>query len=448
MLTNGSLDLQFSMERLSSSPFSIRRLRPTEPLPFAVDSSIVSKIAGEDLETLLSKGKLFFVDHSMQLTLQKTSRYSGACSAYFYISDQEGLLPLAIKTNTDFDLVYTPLDSDLDWTLAKIMMNSNEAFFNEVYHIAAAHAVQEIVHLAANRALSAFHPVMALLDVMMVGSYAPRAMGEMVLTNQGGIFDQFTGISGTGALEAIAIYYHFSGGRWSSNYFVNNLESRGLINCTWGPELAHYPFFQDATNIYNSLQSFMTAFVASYYSADSIVAFDNELQDWAAEGKSGIILDFPTSFETRADLVDTLTHFAYLTIVHNTLNGGDPVSVSASLPYHPASLHAPLPTEKGITDIMPWLPNITVAIGEIALFAKFNRPILESSSFLNIFNDTAFLSSTNDAVREAANSFQVQMKSTSDTMRKRIFDANGLWNGMPSIWNALDPLSMARSSAV
>jgi hypothetical protein len=164
--SNGTTDLLFSMERLSASPFSVRRLHPTrDNLPFTVEADIVSNLTGFDLEFLHSRGSLFFADHSDQLVLPKTSIFSAACSAYFYIAPESGeFLPLAIKTNTDADLVYTPLDAKEDWLLAKIMMNSNEVVFNAAFHVAATHAVQEIVHLGALKTLSESHPVLALLN--------------------------------------------------------------------------------------------------------------------------------------------------------------------------------------------------------------------------------------------------------------------------------------------
>lgn len=445
------MDLQLSMERLSSSPFSLRRLDPSkDALPFDLEAGIATRIAGLDLGALLSEGRLFFVDHSVQLALPKTSRFSAACTAYFFIHPESGdFLPLAIKTNTEVDLVYTPLDTENDWTLAKIMLNSNEAIFNEAYHVAAAHAVQEIVHLASTRTLSGTHPVLALLNRMMVGSYAPRPMGEAVLTNPGGVFDTYTSITGTGALQAITLYYHYGAGSYQDNYFIKNLESRGLVNCTWGPSLQHFPFHEDVSRIYLSVQQFMKVFVSSYYLSDSIVTFDHELQAWLKEGnEKANIMGWPKKLGARQELVDMLTHFAYLTLVHNTLNGGDPVSVSSSLPYHPASLHAPLPTAKGVTDIMPWLPNVSTSIGEIALFAKFNRPVTASASFLNIFNNELFLSRSNDAVRQAEQTLRNDLSAFSDEMKGWQFDSNGLHRGMPSIWNALDPTKMSLSSAI
>lgn len=154
------------MERLSDSPYTIKRLHPTEDaLPFSVDSSIVSKLAMMDLKSLHSTGHLFYVDYSSQLVLPKTKRFSAACSAYFFIHPTSGnFLPLAIKTNVGSDLVYTPLDKENDWLLAKIMFNSNDVFSSELYHLAATHAVTEIVHQAAMRTLSDNHPVLGLLN--------------------------------------------------------------------------------------------------------------------------------------------------------------------------------------------------------------------------------------------------------------------------------------------
>ena len=94
-----------------------------------------------------------------------TGRHSAGCSAYFYISPANGqLLPLAIKTNVGKDLVYTPADTTNDWTLAKMMFNSNDAFWSDVYHLAATHDVDEIVHLAALRTMADQHPLRGLMD--------------------------------------------------------------------------------------------------------------------------------------------------------------------------------------------------------------------------------------------------------------------------------------------
>lgn len=155
------------MERLSNNPFPIRRLHPEKDgLPFVVDDTVVHKLTTLSLADLHAAGRLFVVDHSYQANYTKTEgRFTAACTAYFFIDPVSGnLLPLAIKTNVGSDLVYTPLDEDQDWLLAKLMFNVNDFFHGQVLHLANSHAVAEIVHEAALRTMSASHPVRAYLD--------------------------------------------------------------------------------------------------------------------------------------------------------------------------------------------------------------------------------------------------------------------------------------------
>jgi hypothetical protein len=152
------------MERLSLNPFPLHRLKPTEKLPFDVGHSLAVSITGLSLKTLQALGRLFVVDHSYQAKYPKSNRFGGACTAYFYIANDGTFLPLAIKTNTGKDLVYTPKDTPNDWLLAKIMFNVNDVFHADTFHLAYTHPVAEITHQAAIRTLSVNHPVMALLD--------------------------------------------------------------------------------------------------------------------------------------------------------------------------------------------------------------------------------------------------------------------------------------------
>lgn len=154
------------MERLSANPYAVRRLHPTlDKLPFLVDPVTVRNLSGTDLRTLHEGGYLFLVDHSYQARYPVTpGRYTAACSAYFYISPFSGdFLPLAIKTNVGADLVYTPLDEQNDWLLAKAMFNVNDLFHGQIFHLANSHAVAEIVYEAALRTLSSNHPILGIL---------------------------------------------------------------------------------------------------------------------------------------------------------------------------------------------------------------------------------------------------------------------------------------------
>lgn len=168
-LSNYTQDLFFSSLRLSSNPFVVQRLPVLEQLPFMVDDTITRQISGLALSELHSEGRLFYADHSYQsnTTLYPVgeSKYTAACQAYFYICQYSGdFLPLAIKPNYGSELVYTPLDSANDWLLAKILFNVNDLFHSQMYHVAASHAVCEIVYEAALRSLSIRHPIRGFMD--------------------------------------------------------------------------------------------------------------------------------------------------------------------------------------------------------------------------------------------------------------------------------------------
>lgn len=103
------------------------------------------------------------------------NKYGAACTAYFFIHPQtQDFLPLAIKTNTGSDLIYTPLDTAEDWLLAKLMFNVNDLIYSQMYHLVGSHDVAEPVHTAALRTLSDNHPVSVILERLQVQAFAIR----------------------------------------------------------------------------------------------------------------------------------------------------------------------------------------------------------------------------------------------------------------------------------
>lgn len=155
------------MQRLSNSPYAIRRLDPSvDKLAFNIDDTLAEQISGSSLQGLLAAGRLFYADHSAQSKLARTTgRYAPACDAYFYISEASGqFLPLAIRTGVGANLIYTPHDEAADWLLAKMMFEANDSWFVNWYHLASTHEVVQIVWMSAIRALSVDHPVYALLN--------------------------------------------------------------------------------------------------------------------------------------------------------------------------------------------------------------------------------------------------------------------------------------------
>ncbi|KAK1447540.1 manganese lipoxygenase [Colletotrichum melonis] len=403
--SNFTSDLLFAMERLSTNPYIIRRLTyRKDKLPFPLDDKTVRKITGTTLDSLHRDGRLFLADHSYQKKyFAQQGRYSAACQALFYLDKRsDHFLPLAIKTNVGADLTYTPLDTTNEWLLAKIMFNVNDFFHGQVYHLLNSHDVAEIVYLAALRTLSSRHPVLNLMERLIV------------LFNLGGFFE-------------------------------NNLRLRGLLHSPTGPKLPHFPFYEDGKETIGVIRKFIEAFVEATYKSDRVLSKDWELQAWITESDGPAqVIDFPSApLRSRKQLVDILSHMAWLTgVSHHVLNQGEPVTASGVLPLHPLSLYAPLPTKKGrIENLLPWLPNEQKSVDQITLLARFNRPqVVEKNQTLRyMFNAESLLVGTNRAVAVANDRFMRDMGSISRRISGRRFDSEGLSQGMPFIWTGMDP---------
>lgn len=466
MLSNFTNDLLFSVERLSTQPFSVRRLSIDEDLPFEVEDDVAEEIASLSVSKLQAEGRLFYIDYSHLAELETNDKFGAACEAYFFIHPDSGdFLPLAIKTNTvQPSLIYTPEDEPMDWLFAKMMFNQNDFWQGAWYHLASTHFVFEIVFMAAVRTLSVEHPIRAILDRRKHTNFGPTAsdacadFGPSVseqafafrpnafrsLFAEGAFVDQLLPWSGRVAANYANDLYNAESGRFQSNYFRENLRSRGLVHAEIGPPLTSFPFYDDASRIVSEIENFFLTMIDSYYTSTESIREDLELQSWIVETNGPAnVQDFPSGpVEDKQTVVDMLSHMAYLvSVLHQTLNTDVPVHSTATLPFHPMAFYQELPTEKGIDDILPFMPTVSQSITQISLLANFNRPsfIKSNVSLTEMFNDSEMLDRLNEETQEAAGAFKVNLEGLSDEIQGRGFNEDGLAQGMPFIWNALDP---------
>lgn len=352
-------------------------------------------------------------------------------------------MPLAIRTNVGSDLIYTPQDSAADWLLAKIMFNVNDFFMGQMDHLARTHSVVEIIYQAAIRTLSDDHPVLAILKRLMYGAFAIRPQALVTLLAEGAVFDTYFAKGGTSASEFTNdTYTNGYAGAFQANWFRTNLRRRGLLDCAEGPPLKNFPFYEDAAPIFDAIRSFTGTLVSSYYLDDTAIRADPELRAWLAElNGPAQAIDFP-SINTRPDLANVLAEIARLVSVsHHAVNTNELFTVSGTLPFHPAALYQPVPTEKGVADVVPWLPPLNASLGWVGVTSDFARPLLAYSNrtIVHMFDDAVMLGRMNEDTRRANDKFMEEMRARSQVVKNRGFDENGLSQGMPFIWKPLDP---------
>ncbi|KAI0537501.1 lipoxygenase [Xylaria digitata] len=448
IMTNFTDDRTFSMMRLSASPYWLQRVKPTDGLLFPVDDAVA--ITGLSLKQLQAQGRLFLEDFSEMKELDPTDKFGAGCQGYFYIHPKSGdFLPLAVrplvKGREDSALVYTPKDSANDWMLAKMLLNQNDGWHTTWAHITQSHSAAEIPYLAAIRTLSENHPVMVMLHRIEKTPWNIRPLLQNgveagAAPDSGPAYYAWT--SRSGRTWANQVYESGEVANFQSNYYRTFLENRGLINSRFGPALKSYPFYEDVSVITEAIREFMTTFVNSYYSSDRAVAQDSELQAWQRETDVAKVYDFPESIKSRRTLIDILTHQAYLGgIVHGVMSTNGAIGDTTSLPFAPAGFRQPIPTKKGVKDIMEFMPTAEGAVWQVVTYAAANRyswkDTNETISYM--FEDQAMLSRMTPQTREAAKKFKADMDAFSVEVRARTFDKDGLNRGMPFQWNVMDP---------
>jgi hypothetical protein len=190
----------------------------------------------------------------------------------------------------------------------------------------------------------------------------------------------------------------------------------------------------------------MRTYVEEYYPSDDIIANDPELQAWFLEANGPAeVYDFPPSPLTqRETLIALLTHVAYLAgIEHHALNTNS-LAASWALPLHPTSHWAPLPRAKGIDSVVPYLPNLNRSISQIVVETQFSRPgyMYTNETLYSLFSDPEFLDATTPRVRNASSTFMSNMLRLGAGIESKRFDEQGLSQGMPFIWDNVNPLVM------
>ena len=277
----------------------------------------------------------------------------------------------------------------------------------------------------------------------MYRAYAVRPIGQETLFSKGGLLDQNFALNSDAVHEFESEFYPGSAGLFQENYLDTWFTKRGLLNCSYGPPLKHFSYHEEASAPVAAIRRFTTAFIDQYYPTPDLLAQDNELQDWIKEANGPAkVLDFPAHpLKDKDTLIDILVQMAYLTgVMHHALNSGT-LSARWTLPMHPAALYKPIPTTKGVTNLLPYLPDTNASLSQVALFLSFNRPNLMDSGgdLKDMFGVSGLLArAASESVAKASLVWEEEMEGISLMNDGKGFDGEGLCQGMPFVWKSLD----------
>lgn len=333
-----------------------------------------SAFADDNLQAAMNDGRVFYVDYKAMLDLEPGEYEGRQKHVYAPIvvlalpkgKDNLEVVGIQLGQSGDQQIMVTPAMGKWDWLVAKTMVKVTDANYHElVSHLAYTHLIAEPIAIASFRQFSRNHPLYELLIPHFVGTLPINRLATRVLINKGGTVETlltFKIESAYKLIENVRTQYKFR-----EQFPKNDCERRGTGTKS---KLKNYPYRDDAILIWDAIQTWVEAYVDTFYQSDRDVQEDHELAAWVDEiqsPKAGSINDFTLtgSLDSRKELVEILTMTIFTASAqHAAMNF--PQGRSAAVPYQPLSAFAPVPTQLGLSeeDALEFLPPVNLAIDQ------------------------------------------------------------------------------------
>ncbi|XP_059211645.1 hydroperoxide isomerase ALOXE3-like [Centropristis striata] len=395
------------------------------PSNFPVTEEMVKPFLanGSSLTAEMEKGNIFIIDYKIMKGLPTRvidgkPLASTAPLCLLYLNPEKKLLPIAIQLHqqpSEDNPIFLPSDLESDWLLAKIYVRNADAIHGStVSHLLRVHLLAEVYTLSTLRNLPMNHPLHKLLIPHHRYTLQINIIARARLYGPGRFLGE-TSI-GTDGVEEL-MRRGLAHVTYTSLCLPEDIAARGLES------IPNFYFRDDGIRVWSIINSFVKAMVAYYYSSDSEVSSDSELQEWINEifhygflGRhdSGI----PSSFQTVEELIKFVTMVVFTsTSQHAAVHSGQ-FDLQGWIPNAPIVLYHSPPTTKGQSSmeaILANLPNKSTAGKSISLLWRFSR---KYSDFLSLgtypeqrFEEPAALQMIKD--------FQAELSSLSVTISNR-----------------------------
>ena len=370
-----------------------------EKMPLS-DTSLqaVTGDTGLTLQSAAQQGLLYACDYAMfdgleGGTLHEAQRYPVAPIALFYWNSQspEGYPPggalqaiaiqLGQKHDPESTPIFTPKDetgnNDRDgakWKLAKIMVQNTCTIEHEtVAHLGACHLVIEPMIVAAHRQLPAEHPLMVLLTPHFRFTLEINNGAFHSLVVPGGVVASV--ISTSFASTAELLINAFNVWEFDKQYPDRLFVERGLD----ATQLPEFPFRDDTLELWASIKTFVTDYLSLYYSGDTAVVEDYELQKWvnemvhqrcaAVKGMAGLVAtgnaDSPYAIHSLDYLIEVISLIIYTASAQHASVNYAQYPLMSYIPAASGTLYDTPPTASDSLaqeDVVKWLPPLDVAL--------------------------------------------------------------------------------------
>ncbi|XP_012722835.2 hydroperoxide isomerase ALOXE3 [Fundulus heteroclitus] len=336
------------------------------PSNFPVTEEMVKPFleTGTSLEREMENGNIFLCDQRIMDEIPARVKdgnplYATAGLCLFYQNPKKKLIPIAIQLHqqpSEQNPIFLPSDSETDWLLAKLFIRSSDQIEHQaVHHLMNTHYLAEVFAVATLRCFPTIHPLYKLLIPHFRYTLHINIVGRETLLGPGGALSESSlGVEGLTELMRRAL----SQMTYGSLCLPEDIAARGLES------IPNFYYRDDALKLWKYINSFVEAVVEHYYTSDSNVCKDSELQEWINEiFTHGFLKNklsgFPSCFNTMEEVVKFITMVIFrVSAQHAAVNNGQ-YDYNSWMPNGSLLLCKPPPTTKGqssmqtVLDVLP-----------------------------------------------------------------------------------------------
>jgi len=293
-----------------------------------------------------------------------------------------------------------------------------------VTHLAHTHFFVEPFALAMNRCIMPSHPVHKMLKEHLRFNISINTLGREILTAPKGSADQSLTIGhGSDGLKELLVKAYKRMTFNDLNY-PEDLKSRDMM------DLPGYHHRDDSIRLWNVFIEYVRDMVDTYYSSDTDVEEDWELQDWVGEvfehgfsKMSGLVapaMDLPKELTNKEELVMYLQKLIYTDTVRHTFANFYIFQYGRFSPNSPTVLNGRIPTVKGkateasILETLPTKRQTLIACATAKVLGSFS----EHDHFL-MNMDQVWMFGEEPEAKLVFNKFRKQLEQVEEEINER-----------------------------
>lgn len=432
-MTRWRRDREFARQRLGGvNPMVIGRARelPARDVCAAADRWLASQGHLSTTQDLYRDRRLYLCDYPELASprVQKSvsvHAHLTAPSAWFFLDEAGGLLPLAIQLHpvapSALDPVLTP-DMGANWLVARAHVQSADAHAHEgFYHLLETHLVNEAIAVAMWRRLHPHHPIRLLLDPHFEDTLAINFTARGNLLSPAGPIQASMAAGVQGTLDAARMRFH--DWSWSGRTLREDLSTRDV----W--DLPNYHYREDAVRWEAALRTLVQGTLSPWYVTDEDVRQDVELAaflDEVGHPDAGAIPGFPCAvdIDDRTKLFELVAQIVFRAgPQHAAVNNGQ-FDTYGYVPNSPGRFSvSPLVLNASLDESVFWagLPPRDVALKQMGMTWVLSTPTERSfleHEFSPAFGPKVSLEAANavDAFRRALDNLTRSIEARNATL--------------------------------